>query len=298
MLKFANQVKQTVGSTTFELKAEANESFRVKAIRIDQTTTDYVTVRVNRETVAYLRVDGTQGSHTYFPTGTLHKPALYEKLIEEGVFDPIPVPTGYTLTITGLDSDSVVQVLYDEYEANDVSSTERNGPDSNSYDYISYGRYSTTLAAGENKLVTTQTTTEYPDFPFGDIVPAKSRIVCHGIAFSGIGKSTSSQANQQRTNYLKLVKEKKTLFDKDLNGLLYRGNVSTTADVTNVGSGEDRAGNNSSADQKDYLMFDPPRVFDSGEELEVFLDTTVVTGSANIAAADAEVAFILSLERI
>lgn len=296
-LKIQDRVKQTVNSTSFILQADANQSYRVKAIRVNQPTTDYITVRVNRQTAAYLRVGGTQGNHAYFPTDSDHKPPLYEMLVTNGVFSPIPVPTGFELRIDGLDATSIVQVIYDEYDAPDVSSQERNGPDSNSYDFIQYGRFSGTLADGRNTYATQQTTSEYLQFPFGDVVPAKTQITIHGVAFSAIGKTTSSQANQQRTDYLRLTKERKVMFDEDLNGMLYRGFIDTSQDITTVAAGQQRAGNNSDADLSDYLAFDPPLLFESGEELNVEVETTLVTGSANILAADAEVAFILGVDR-
>lgn len=297
MLKIPNKVKQSINATTFTLEADANQSYLIKAIRLNQATTDYITVRVNRQTAAYLRCGGTQGSHIYFPDSTIHKPPLYEMLIASGVFAPIPVPTGYELTITGLDATNQLQVIYDEYDAGDISAQLRNGPDANSYDVIQYGRGATSLVAGENELTRNLTTNEYPDFPFGAVVPAKSMCTIHGIAFSGVGKTTASQVNQHRTDYLRLVKERKVMFDEDLNGFLYRGFASTIADETNVGEGQDMAGNNSYVNDVDYLQFDPPLVFESGEELNLFIDTTVAAGSAVLTGEEAEVAAICTFER-
>lgn len=296
MLRSTNNVKQVIGNSQFELQADANESYRVKAIRIYGSASAKVNVQINRTTVLTLRASGTQGSHCFFPTDDPGKMPLHEWLIQDGLFRPLPIAAGQKMTITGAhDSDSVVQVIYDHYDASDVSASEPNGTDSKEFDFLQYATYSTTLVDGDNLLETQTSSPQFPAFPLGKVVPANYTITLYGIAFSGISKDSSSGTNQQRTNYLRLVRERKVLFDDDLNGLLYKGGA-YTANTTNVAVGQDTAGNMSDTDYSKPLMFDPPLIFTEGEDLDIYINTTLTTGAVNIAALDAEVALIMSVK--
>lgn len=295
MLQGKNQVKQVLGNTQCTLQADANESYRIKSIRVSGSASAKISVEVNRVTVASLRASGTQGSHIFFPNDNPGRKPLYEVLIEEGIFRPIPVAAGQKLTITGAhDSDSVVQIIYDKYDAGDVSDAEPNGTKATEYDFIQYASYNTTLVAGDNLLDTQQSSPQFPSFPLGKVVPANTTMTLHGIAFSGVAKDSSTGTNQQKTNYLRIVDERKVLFDDDLNGLLYDGGA-YTADTTNVGDGNQTAGNRSSVDFGDVLMFDPPLVYSEGRDVDFYINTTILTGAANIGNLDAEVALIMSV---
>lgn len=296
-LKEANRVKNVLGNTQFELEAQADESFRVKAIRVYNPSSNYATIRVNRVTSGYFRCGGNLGSHINFPLQDFDQPNLFEWLVQQGMFSPIPIPTGMKMTIEGVhQAGSIVTVIYDVFDANDVRATETNGPESKNYDFIQYCRYSGTLAEGENLYTVQQSPATYPKFPLENAVKPNQVLTLLGMAFSDYGNTTGTQANQQGTRYVKLVKDRTVLMDDDLNGLLYEGIISTSADETNIGEGYSMAGNHSSVDQRKILTFEPSLRFVEGDDIDLYVTTVLDAGVANIAAADAEVALMFNVQ--
>ena len=62
-------VKTVLGTTKPQLKADSGEAFMVKNIMVRDPNLNYITVRVEKTTVGYLRVGGTLGGHANFRRG-------------------------------------------------------------------------------------------------------------------------------------------------------------------------------------------------------------------------------------
>lgn len=289
-------VKTVSGNTDLELQAEANESFRITDIMVSSPSSNYISVYVDKVLVAYYRVGGNLGNHLNFPLQDEENSSLLGKLIDMGVFRPIPVPKGSKVKITGVAQAGSLQVIvYDEYDENDVRPTEPNGTDSREYDYINYGRYSGTLASGDNLYSVQQTSNQFPAFPFGDVVPAGRNITLHGIVATDVGLNDG--ANEQNTQYLKMVRNRKVLFDEDLNGLPFFGSIPATA-TTNFGLGQSIIGNYTDVDQRLMYLFPEPLTYSPGEDLDVYVNTAIAAGSAALSASDCEVGFIASVTEL
>ncbi len=299
MLKEAGKVKTVRGDTQFELEAKANESFRIRDIFIESAADEYVTLRVNKIVVGYFRTGGlTLGNHLHFPLQDEENATLFAYLNELGIFRSIPIPSGSVFTITGAhDSDSVVCVRYDEYDASDVSPNEPNGENSKDYDFVNYGRYSTTLAAGDNLYSVQQTSSAYPAFPFGKVVPSKHILTMHGLLFSDFARDSGTGTNIQKTTFLKLVKNRKTLFDDDLRGFPFIGPL-PAADTTDIGIGQSFSGNYDEVDQRLPLIFDKALVFEPGDDIDLYVTTEIVAGAANILERHAEVGLIFTVRML
>jgi len=292
-----SKVKTVDGNTQFSLTMPANRSCRIRDIHIFNPSTQYATFTVNKTTVAYFRVGGgTLGNHLPYPIADEENPTLYRWLIDTLGFMPIPVASGQTLTITGVHQvGSLVSVLYDEYDANDVRPNEINGSDSSRFQFINYGRYSTTLASGDNRYQTQQSPVQFPAFPFGEVVPAKHIMTLYGVIGSDVNRYTASN-NRQRTTYLKLVKNRKTLFDDDLNGLPFYGSGTFVSNAYVIGTGQSVIGSYDDTDRRLPFLFPKPLVFTEGESVDLYVTTALVTGSPNIPAAAAEVGLIFDVQ--
>ena len=297
MLRERSKIKTVAGATQFSLQAEAGQSIRVTNIHIYSPSSEYATLFVNNAVVGYFRVGGgTLGNHLAYPGTDVERLTLYKFLLQSAIFSPIPIATGQVLKISGVhDSDSVVTVIYDLYDAGDVQNTEPNGSHAKRFGYINYGRYSGTLASGDNLLATQQTTNQFPAFPFGAVVPAKHKVKMFGILASDFGRASGTASNKQATSYLKLIRNRITLFDDDRNGIPMIA-AAPSSDGTNIGIGQGIIGNYDDIDQRLPYMFDTPLEFTEGESLDVYLTTVLAAGSANIAAKDAEVGFILDVQ--
>ena len=297
MLREQGKVKTVEGNTQFTLTAPAGKAYRIQDIYVNTPSSQYATLNVDRTVVGYFRVGGgTLGNHLPFPLADEENPTLYRFMLDRGISTPIPVASGETFSITGVhQATSTVTVVYDEYDASDVRNTEPNGSQSNRFQFVNYGRFSGTLADGDNKFTTQQTTSQYPAFPFGETVPAKTRARILGVCASDVNRYSASN-NRQRTKYLRFVRNRKVLFDDDLNGLPFIGSSTYVSNVTTVGTGISAIGNYDDIDRKLPLMFGIPLEFSEGEALEVFVNTSVLTGAANLPAASVEVGLIMDVQ--
>lgn len=287
-------VEQVLGNDDLSLTADAGESFLVVGLRIHNPSADYVTVETAQTSVGYWRVGGTQGNHLYFPEDAHPLPNLMEYLYALGLFPGYPVGEGETFRLSGVaQADAVQQAIYLRGAANDYKPTDHNGSESPHLTMVSYGRPTSACGDGDNLFDDPQTPVQFPAFPWGAVAPQNRQVRLHGLCLSDVGKTSDSQGDQQQTEYLRLVQERKTLFDLDRNGLLCLGEASTTADQTDVAIGQNTLGNRTPEDQSEPLLFAEPLVYAPNEELNVYVHTSVESGSANFSLGDAEVGAIL-----
>lgn len=297
MLKEKNRQKTITGTDTVQLIADANESYRIKNVEIYNPSGSFATFTCDRLVVGYYRIGGTLGNHLPFRDEVGVKRSLLGKLIEMGIFRPIPVPSGMTFKITGVaQAGSITTITYDVYDKDDVKPTEPNGIESRDYDLIQYGRYSTTLADGDNLYATQQTDNSFPPFPFGDVVPAKHTFTMRGVLATPVHRGQTAPARVQDTQRLRMVQDRTVLFDEDRLGFPFFASAVSVVTLQ-TGGVASFAGNASDVDASEPYFFDPPKSFPAGEELNVYVTTSLSAGTAVIAASTAEIGIIFNVKK-
>jgi len=297
-IKARDQIKWVKSADSLELEADTGEAFLIKDVMAYDASGNYLTISIDKTTVGYFRGNSVNlGNHLHFPIVDSEKKTLLGLLWDKGIFKGYPVAEGQTFILSS-SSSIYMAVLYDIYEPGDITTDMENGSEAKEYMIINYGRKATSgnLADGDNEYIVSMLPSEFPNFPFGKDVPAKTTITIYGILASDIGKTTGSGANKQVTKYIKLVKEREVLFDEDKRGLLLRG-LAAASDSTNIGTGYAVMGNYSSTDRRLPLIFEEPLTFTAGEELTVIMNTEVMAGSANIGVELGEIAFVEKVVR-
>jgi len=301
MLIQGNAVKEDSANLTLTLQADPGESFLIKQVYVYTNVGDeYHVWRVDRKTVAVYRVLGKTGNHLGHPvTGKLHK-NLMEFLTAHNVNVSIPVAEGQQFAITKGNQYSHIVVVYDIYSAGDIRADMPNGSDSKEFTFVQYMDASTyPSASGDVELNTSLSPAEFPDFPCGKVVPARHSIDVLGLVGCPVGDATDP-TNYIVSSYVKLVKDRETLFDEDRNGIPFRCSQPSDALVqyyetlslihacTTVQPGTDKWAFG------DPLLFDPPLHFASGEELLTYI-TFIEVGSHTLTAAAIDLAAILKV---
>lgn len=291
MLRQGNCVKRITASGGGDLQADTGESFLIKGIEVNPSGNDtYLTLRVDRKTVGVYRVGGRAGNHLSFHTEGNFKNNLMEFLIGEGVNVAIPVEEGQTFTVSRYAETGNVVIIYDIYSAGDMKAVMPNGSAAKDYFFCQYLDSTETLtASGDIDINTSLSPGEFPDFPGGKSVPARHTIEILGIAGSPCCDKTSGD-NYFLSQYLKLVKDREVLFDEDRNGIpffakkpsedevMYRTTFSLIGDcVCNSYNQENELNANA-------LMFNPPLLFNAGEELNMSVNMAL-TGSHTLTAS-------------
>lgn len=286
MLKQANKVKRITASGGGDLQAVAGSSLLVKAIYCIASTNDtYLTVRIDRVTVAFYRVKGRAGNHISTMLEGYDVPHLMNFLAARGINVSIPVAEGQTLNVSRYAEAGNVIIVYDEYDAGDQRADMPNGSAAKEYVIIQYMSTSLTPTASQDLLLDTSLSpAEFLDFPAGKVVPAKHQVSLLGLVGHPFTTGAAGPENWG-TSFIKLVKEREVLFDEDRNGIPFDGQDATaTADAYNcnfslIGACVPVLLDSAVKTIGLPLMFKPEIVFGEGEELNVYLTGVMVTGA-------------------
>jgi len=309
-------VKNALGKTagqTLELEADPGQSFLIKDVMIDNTDAVYADLTVDKALVGSFRTSGELGNHLGFPYG-MGTPfdgtatfklrptkTLLGLLGELGIFTGFPVAEGQKIVISPSAAANYlgdISIIYEEYEGGDITSEMENGSESSEYFIVNYGDVGAAItAAGTHHVNEQNSPTEFPAFPYGKVVPAKTEIDLIGILASD-AYDWDSAILISLTTYLKLVRERTVLFDDDRNGLLFKGGPPDVDDVdTFYGLGSSKIGNYSDTDIKKPFMFPKPITFGAGEELNIYITSDIVTAAASIPQLGAEIGLIMKIRR-
>jgi len=146
---------------------------------------------------------------------------------------------------------------------------------------------------------------EFPDFPCGKAVPANTEISIIGLAGCPCGDGFAA-GTYIGSSYVKLVKERETLFDEDRNGIpfLYQWDALAGAYLANfslIGSGtsflvlDEGMGLTYNVTHGDPLIFEPVLTFKSGEELLIYM-SFILAGARTLPADTIDFAAIMNVK--
>ncbi|HDY88590.1 MAG TPA: hypothetical protein ENH82_10850 [bacterium] len=215
-----------------------------------------------------------------------------------GIFSGYPIAEGETFTLELATAATAVKVVeYEIHDVGDMLNTMNNGSKSDTLFYMSYGDSGANIQAeADNVLGESNNPAEYPDFPYGAVVPAGHKIELIGICASDVSPAANAAANCTQTEYLKFMQGREVLFDEDHNGLLfYSPFPDALANMNMIAEGYSIGGNFTQCDVKEPHMFDPPIIFLEGEELTVSWHVIIAGAGAAISQQLQEIALILRL---
>lgn len=302
MLKQGNCIKRFTAVSTDKLEAHAGESFLIRGLyAMPVSGNDYLTLKVDRKTVGVYRILGRAGNHLDSMFCDFISNNLMGFLQSKGVNCSIPVAEGQSFTVSTSGSTPVVVIVYDTYDAEEIRADMPNGTNSKEYMFIQYMDTSEAIDATEDvTLDTSLSPAEFPDFPCGKSVPANIEIEFLGLVGSPCGAGTS-ESNKTGSTYVKMVKERETLFDEDRNGIPFAfhsgvfGGTSYWVDFSLIGGCVSLDTSTYKNTLGDPLMFDPPLKFAAGEELLIYV-SFVKLGSSNLAAGSIDLAAIMKVK--
>ncbi len=212
------------------------------------------------------------------------------------LFDGYPVASGETFRISGVaHANDLVLIIYEVHDKGDMLPEMPNGSKSSEYIFLNYGRPSADITGvAETLFDTIQSSAEFPDFPFIGVAPSNKIITLHGI-LATVTKRFATAANTIQTTFLKMVRERDTLFDDDKNGLpfLAYGGFSSASYI--FGEGYSMVGGYTPTDSREPFMFPEPLVFESGAEFDTYVKTEINGAGATLEKAKVEMAYITSV---
>ncbi|GAH63497.1 unnamed protein product, partial [marine sediment metagenome] len=200
------------------------------------------------------------------------------------VFNGYPIAEGETFLVQpAVQADTVEgAIIYEVHDADDIKAEMDCGSKAASYMFLNYGTNAAQIEVSTyGPLDKTRNPSEYPSFPFGEVVPAGHEIDISGILLKDWGGYSDHSAAEMR--YLRLTKDRKVLFNDDRRGIY------STQGMSHFTWGPCRQTNT------DIKLFPQPITFKPGDELNVELSCGADTA---ISAEDVMIAFIEKVRRV
>lgn len=218
-----------------------------------------------------------------------------------GLWAGWPVAEGETFRLIGAKNPNGRQVIvYEIWDPADIKPEAVNGSRSNEYLFVNYGNCGASISsAGDHLYSASANPAEFPDFPFGKVVPANHEIAVLGICGSTFAPRQNENANYSYTQFLKLIKDREVLFDEDRNGILFeQRNLDLGNRRHGIADGISLIGNYSEIDRQPPLFFDPPLTFKAGDELSMYVTLAALGTGQAIDIYQHEIGVIMRVKRI
>lgn len=294
MLKIADMVESTSGTTALTLQARAGESLLVKDIDnvIAAAGAEDISVSIDRKKIMQFKAPaGWYHLANMFPTGFFSIVGVMRVL---GLLSPIPVAEGETLTITAPGANDYLNVRYDVYDADDIQSAMKNGSKGNTYDLFQVVSNSNVLtAAGDLPLDQSDLDTLFPAFPGGVVVPARHKMTLK--AMFGSPAATGS-ATGQFTTKLKLLRDREDMLDADLLGIDFLGDAADAGGSVIFTPVASRIAAGVAFVHPRIFVFDDPVIFEAGSELNVYATIGDSGAGSDFTAGQVKVGMLFDVE--
>lgn len=285
-LKKPYMIKSNMLTATASLKLEAKvgESLLVKGLYFGALASGgFAEILIDRVSVGFFYIGDINANHLeQFQMATLLG-NVFDRLIAKGIMDGYPIAEGQTFEVRPHTAGSTVigSIVYEVHEAGDMTSDMPNGSTGLEFTFLNYGTNGSEIAIdATGTLDTSRNPSEYPAFPFGDVVPAKYEMDILGFLLidwkDALGNLNPNYA------FLKLIKDREILFDEDRQGICVREGMGFLTwgpcRQTNV----------------DVELFPSPVLFGPGDELLV----QMTAGDTAIAASDIYLATVQKARRL
>lgn len=271
--------------TSLELTAKVGESLLIKNLRVASVhSIVFAECLINRLSIGYFYIGIGPKNHLENCSEVGPLPNVFARLIELGVFNGYPIAEGETFEIRGPSPCTYLgaSIHYEVHDAEDIKAEMDCGSKAPSYMFLNYGTNAAEIAVDTyGPLDKTRNPSEYPSFPFGEVVPAGHEIDIYGILLMDWAGLVDNTAAEMR--YLRMTKDRKVLFDDNRLGIY------STQGVSWFTWGPCRQ------TQTDIKLFPEPITFKAGDELNVELSCGAATA---ITAEDVMIAFIEKVRRV
>jgi len=200
---------------TLTLKPDVGEAFIVEEICVDNTTpTEFTRVLVDRVMLAYLSTYNMYVNQFWIGRDRGILTQLMRLLFDKGIFTGFPIAEGQEMTVDFTGSGSpYARVFYQVWDAADIKPQMENGTKALEYLHFNYGTNTDEATAATTATIDKcLSPIEFPDFPFGAIVPPKTEIDIIGFMVSPYRKAAYMG---DCLRWLRFIKDREVLFDSD-----------------------------------------------------------------------------------
>lgn len=266
-IKHKYMVKEnfTAATASLSIEAKVGESLLIKQLLIGaRHAGGFCECLIDRLSVGFWYIGDIAANHLEQCAVTNVLPNLFERLQQLGIFNGYPVAEGEVFEIKPAvqGADIVGAIIYEVYDAEDIKAEMPGGSKAEEYLFVNYGTNTIAVPAGEyGALDKSRNPSEYPAFPFGEVVPAGHEVDLHGVLIKSWGGYVDNTAETMR--FLKLIRDRKVLFNEDRRGIY------VTQGMGSLTWGSIRQTN------CDIKLFPEKITFGPGDELNISLSAAV-----------------------
>jgi len=263
--------------SSLSVEAKVGQSLLIKRLKFGALHSGgFAEILIDRVSVGFFYIGDINANHLeQFEMATLLG-NVFDRLIDKNIINGYPVAEGQTFEVRPHTAGATVvgTIVYEIHEAGDMTSDMPNGSTAAEFLFLNYGTNAIEIALDTTgALDKTRNPSEYPAFPFGEVVPANYSMEILGFLLMS-WKDSQGNLNPNYA-YLKLIKDRNVLFDDDRNGICVREGMGFLTwgpcRQTNI----------------DIQLFPVPLTFASGDELLVQMtagDTAIAIDDVYMAA--------------
>ena len=210
--------------SSLSIEAKIGQSLLIKKLKFGALHSGgFAEILIDRVSVGFFYIGDINANHLeQFEMATLLG-NVYDRLIDKGIMAGYPIAEGQTFEVRPHTAGATVigTIVYEIHDAGDMTSDMPNGSTATEFLFLNYGSNAIEIAIdGTGTLDKTRNPSEYPAFPFGEVVPANYSMEILGFLLidwkDALGNLNPNYA------YLKLIKDRNVLWDDDRNGLCIR----------------------------------------------------------------------------
>jgi len=263
--------------SSLSVEAKVGQSLLIKRLKFGALHSGgFAEILIDRVSVGFFYIGDINANHLeQFEMATLLG-NVFDRLIDKNIINGYPVAEGQTFEVRPHTAGATVvgTIVYEIHDAGDMTSDMPNGSTAAEFLFLNYGTNAIEIAIdATGALDKTRNPSEYPAFPFGEVVPANYSMEILGFLLMS-WKDSQGNLNPNYA-YLKLIKDRNVLFDDDRNGICVREGMGFLTwgpcRQTNI----------------DIQLFPVPLTFASGDELLVQMtagDTAIAVDDVYMAA--------------
>tara|TARA_R100001086_G_scaffold112467_1_gene57352 strand:- start:7040 stop:7936 length:897 start_codon:yes stop_codon:yes gene_type:complete len=295
-LKNSGMIETTSGTTAAVLKAESGESLFVRDIQYHDVGANAESLNVTIDRKDVFQFEAPTGWYLLQDDYAAEIESISQLMREAGLFPTFPVAEGEELQVSGGTAGSVMNIVYDMYDAGDVKNTWRNGTRSKKSEIWQVVDNSTAIAAaGDADLDASDLDSVYPAFPGGALVPAGEQWMLKAL-FGSPASTGDTSANDLYTTRLKLIRDRTDIFDKDRVGAHLLGNSAYTAAAPGYESHGSLITVPKANQRGKIYQFPTPPIFNEGQELLCKI-TCALTSAGDFGIGELKLGLVFDIER-
>jgi len=280
------QHENVAASGNLELEADTGESILVKGVDAyaPDDGSNFCEFKIGRMSVGWFYTKKAYANHLEQFEAAMNVGNILTQMIDKGIMTGYPVAEGETFLIDNKDAAARYRaVYYETYDAGDIVAEMPNGSKSKEYSFVNYGTNTSAMVANSyGEADQSLNPTEYPAFPFGADVPAKTEIDIHAILVLNFDPTGATPTTRDEVRSLRLTKDREVLWDKTRVGQYCTQGMSRLC-----------WGCTRQAPVVKVQWLPEPMHFLPGEELKVEMSC----GGVLIAATELEIGFIETVRR-